>query len=173
MSDNAPTPPSAPQGGAPQGGSNVSFNIGALNIFDQIALISAAVFFLFSFFNRFRSVSYSGYGIDISAGISAWHSYAVAGLLIALVAAVLVALKAVQPSILPAGVPWPLVTAGAAALGWVLVLLRGLTYDGGSVGWSGWIVFIAGLIFAAATVIPLTGAAGSVEQQLNDKLKRN
>lgn len=173
MSDMSPTPPSAPQGGTPQSGSNTSFNISALDIFDQIALGSAAVFFLFSFFNRFNSASFSYGGFSTTAGISAWHGYAVLGLLIILVATALVAVKAIQPSILPAGVPWPLVTAGAAALGWVLVLLRGLTYSGVSVGWSGWIVFIVGLVFVAATVIPLTAAAGSVEQQLNNKLNRN
>ncbi|MGN6161531.1 MAG: hypothetical protein ACTHOG_07460 [Marmoricola sp.] len=138
-----------------------------MNIFDKIALGSAALFFLFSFFSRFRTVDVGPFG---TFGISAWHSYAVLGLLIALVAAVLVALKALQPSVLPVGAPWPLITAAAAALGWFLVLLRGLTYDGGSVGWSGWLVFLTGLIFVAATVIPLTSAAGSVEQQLNDRL---
>lgn len=171
MSFDAPTPPpSSPPPSSPPPASSASFNANNLSIFDKIALGSAAVFFLFSFFNRFRKVDIGPFG---TYGISAWHSYAVAGLLLALVAAVLVALKGLQPSILPEGVPWPLVTGGAAALGWFLVLLRGFTYSGGSVGWSGWIVFLAGLIFAAATVIPLTGAAGSVEQQLNDRLGRN
>lgn len=165
MSYEAPTPPpSSPQP------SSTAFNANNLSIFDKIALGSAAVFFLFSFFTRFRKVDIGPFG---TYGISAWHSYAVAGLLLALLATVLVALKAVQPSVLPDGVPWPLVTGAAAAVGWFLVLLRGLTYSGGSVGWSGWIVFLAGLIFAAATVIPLTSAAGSVEQQLNDKLGRS
>lgn len=166
---SAPTPPPSSQpSGAPQAGP--SFNIGAWSIFDKIALGSGALFFLFSFFNRFRSVDLGNvFGTNLgTVGISAWHSYAVAGLLIALVALVLVALKALQPSILPAGIPWPLVTAGAAALGWFIVLLRGLTYDGGSVGWSGWIVFIVGLVYVAATVIPLTSAAGNVEAKLND-----
>lgn len=175
MSFETPTPPPP---GAPQAGPGVTFNAKALSLFDLIALGAGVLFFIFSFINRYVSASFGGKSCymgycaevpEVTVGTSAWHSYAVAGLLIMLVALVLIALKALQPSVLPASLPWGIITAGVATLGWVLVLIRGLTVGGGaSLGWSGWILVIVGLVVVAAAVIPLTGAAGGVEAKLRN-----
>ena len=80
---------------------------------------------------------------------------------------------------LPGTAPWALITAGASALGVLLLLIRGLTWSesafgaSAGIGWSGWLIIIAGAVLAAATIIPLTSAAGSVEQKLNKIVPRS
>ncbi|MGN6723671.1 MAG: hypothetical protein ACTHJM_13750, partial [Marmoricola sp.] len=122
----------------------------------------------------FPGFSTSGIHMNgLSAGISAWHSYAVVGMLLVLAATVLVVIHASDIA-LPPTVPWPLAAAGAAALGTFLLLIRGLTWSesalGASVGigWSGWIVIIAGVVLTAAAVIPLTTYRSKVEQKLTN-----
>lgn len=163
-----PTPPSAP---TPPPPAPMSFDMGRWSIFDKIAVGAGAVALLFSFFTHYVSVSFSGFGASISAGVSAWHSYAVLGMLLILAAVALVLIRASDVP-LPDTVPWPLVTAGASGLGVLLLLIRGLTWSesgpGASVGigWSGWIVIIAGVVLTAAAVIPLTTYKSKVEEKL-------
>lgn len=116
------------------------------------ALISGGLAFLFSLFGSYVTVSYDGdlpIG-GISAGTSAWTSYATLGILLVLAATALVAVKAFMPDVLPANVPWHLVTLAAAGLGTVLLILRAITAGGSGVpgisvgpGWSAFLLWIA------------------------------
>ena len=171
MSYDAPTPPPTP---TPPPASNGGLNPANWNIFDKIALGAGAVVFIFSFISSYVTVSFSGFGIHASAGVSAWHSYATVGLLLMFAAVALVVVAKMEPSPLPDTVPWPLVNGAIAGLGVFLVLLRGLTWSadgvGASVGigWSGWILIIAGVVLAAATIIPLTSYRSRVESKLTN-----
>ena len=98
------------------------------------------------------SVSISGF--HASSSISAWHSYAILGLLLMFAGAAIVAARVfggVAMPKLPVGVN--VLVAGLAALGTLLVILRGFTADSGSgagysygVQWGGYILMIAGVI---------------------------
>lgn len=124
---------------------------------DQGALIAGGLTIIFSFFTAYVSVSFKGNkvlsGMDISTGISAWHSYATLGILLIVAATVLVAVKAFAKDQLPATVPWNLVVLAAAALGTLLLILRPFTIGGGGFGasvgpgWSAWIVFVTAIAF--------------------------
>lgn len=149
----------------------MSVDMRTWNIFNKIAVGAGAVALLFSFFNSYIRVSFMGHSAGVS---SAWTSYATLGMLLILAAVVLVVADTMQPAVLPDTAPWPLIIGGASALGTFLVLLRGLTWSdsalGASVGlgWSGWIVIIAGIVLVAATVIPLTSYRSTVENKLNN-----
>lgn len=168
---SAPIPPSGP---TPPAGNPVGLNPGRWHIFDKIAVGAGLVALLFSFFSAFITVSIPSVTLGGSTfgggsvGRNAWHGWAVIGLLLMIAATALVVIRTLQPPVLPDTAPWPLITAGAASLGVIIVFLRGVTYSGVSIGWSGWVLIIAGIIAAAATVIPLTSAAGSVESKLNN-----
>jgi hypothetical protein len=174
---SAPTPPPAAPTPPPAG--PPSFNVGSWNIFDKIAVGAGAVVFLFSFLKSYVTVSLSAYGLSGSGlGVSAWHSYAVLGLLMMFAAVALVVVSKMDASALPNSVPWPLINGIIAAIGVFLVLLRGLTWSasysnygvGASVGigWSGWIVILAGVVLASATIIPLTTYKSKVEEKLTN-----
>ncbi len=92
----------------------------------QGALIAGGVTLLFSFFSRFNSVDLGPLG---SGGFSAWHSYGVLAMLLVVAGVAIIALKAFSAETLPDGVPWSLAAFGAIALGTLLLILRGLTYD--------------------------------------------
>jgi len=171
MSYDAPTPPPNQPPASPQPTMNIAFNPKAWNIFDLIALGAGVLFFIFSFINRYVSASYEGFGYSVTYGASSWHSWAVPGVLLVLLAVILVAAKSLG-GLIPPTVPLALIAAAAAAVGWLLVLLRGLTVDGAHLGWSGWILVILGLIVVAAAVIPLTSAAGNVEAKLNNAVNQ-
>lgn len=178
---SAPTPP---PGATPQAGQSFNFNIAKWNIFDKIALGAGVLFFIFSLLNGFihasvKSQTFMGetYGGGSQTNGTAWHSWGWIAVLLVLAAVILVALKAVD-GIVPPTVPMPLVVAGAAGLGWLLLVIRAFTGGGYpnpagsgvsvSPGWSAWVLFIIGLAIVAAVVIPLTSAAGSVEAKLNN-----
>jgi hypothetical protein len=155
----------------------MSVDVSSWNIFEKIAVGAGGVLFIFSFISSFVTASVSFGGISASNGISAWNSYATLGLLLCFAAVALVVLQTMKPAVLPDTLPWPLVTAGGAGVGLLLLVLRAFTY-GGDVpsgsgvsvhpGWSGWIVMLAGLLIAAATIIPLTSYRSKVEDKLNN-----
>ena len=155
----------------------MSVDVSTWNIFDKIAVGAGGVIFIFSFISSFVTASVSAGPFAVSNGISAWNSYAVLGLLLMFAAVALVVLQTMQPTVLPDTAPWPLITAGGAGLGLLLLVLRAFTYGGGvpsgigvSVhpGWSGWLVMAAGVVLVAATAIPLTTYRSRVEDKLNN-----
>ena len=122
----------------------------------QGALIAGGVAILFSFFSRFNSVDLGPIG---SGGFSAWHGWGTFGMLLVVAAVAILALKSFSAETLPDGVPWNLAAFAAAALGTVILILRGFTYDFANPGWSGYIVFVAtaALTFFAFTLFKASG----------------
>ena len=116
---------------------------------EQGALITGGLATILSFFSSYVTVSAG----PISAGTSAWDSYATLGILLVIAATAIVALKAFAKDTLPDGVPWNLVALAAAGLGTLLLILRAFTYSDGGLGssvdvgpgWSGWALFVLGI----------------------------
>ncbi len=134
----------------------------------QGALIAGGVATILSFFSAYISVSYDSKltgGIDLSNGISAWHSYATLGILLVIAATAIIAIKAFAADSLPDGIPWNLAAFGAAALGLLLLVLRPLTIGGGGngvsvgPGWSGYVLWlaVAALVYFAFTLFKASG----------------
>ena len=85
----------------------------------QGAIIAGGVATIVSFISSYVSVSYDGKvaGLDLSYGISAWHSYATLGILLVIASTAMIAIKAFAADSLPDGIPVPasaLVRAGRA-----------------------------------------------------------
>lgn len=125
---------------------------------DQAVLGLGILAFIASFF-PFYGVSVNVGGFKASSSITTWHSYAVLGILLVLAATLLAAAQAFAGSSLPTmPVSANFLVAGLAALGTLLIILRGFTYDtasapGGSVGlkWGFYVVMIvciAQVVFA-------------------------
>lgn len=144
---------------------------------EQGALIAGVVALVVSFFTAYIKVSYGGKsvpGLSLSAGLSAWHSYATLGILLVIVSAVVVAIKAFAKDSLPDGVPWSLVALGTAGLGLILLILRPLTIGGGGGGVSvgpGWSAYILWIAAAALTyfTFALFKASGEKIPEINKK----
>ena len=132
---------------------------------EQGALIAGGLAIILSFFGRYISVSVDGgkaLGFSYSAGSNAWTSYATFGMLLLIAAVAVIAVKAFAGESLPAGVPWNLVAAAAAAVGTLLLILRALTVDDGGLsgvsagpGWSGYLLWVAAIaltVFAALSL---------------------
>ncbi|MDQ1696034.1 MAG: hypothetical protein QOJ03_1387 [Frankiaceae bacterium] len=106
---------------------------------DQILLGVGILAFIASFF-PFWGVSYSGpeaglLGGSGSSSVSAWHSYGTLGVLLIIAATALSAVLVFGRSSLPEiPVSWNVVLVGLSALGTILIILRGFTYDSGSIG---------------------------------------
>lgn len=92
-------------------------------------------------------------------GYSAWDGIGALGSLLIVLGVVIVAIRIFAPDLLPRKVPWHYVVAGAAALGVLILLIKGLTFgiDGPRVvqenvdtgiGWSGWLLLVLGIVFA-------------------------
>jgi hypothetical protein len=96
------------------------------------------------------SGSYGTFHVSVS--IDAWHGFALLGLLIAFAAMILWALMRFASVKLPTmQVAWEIVIPAAAALGTVLVAIRGLTYSGTSLKIGFFLLIIAGGVFIAST----------------------
>lgn len=129
--------------------------------FEQGALISGALALILSFINSYYTVSYDGPGgVSISSGTNAWTSYATLGVLLIIAATAIIAIKAFAGENLPAGAPWSLIAAGAAGVGTLLVILRAIFDNAPDVsgvsagpGWSGYLLFIAGIALTVFTVL--------------------
>jgi len=133
----------------------------SLGKFEQGALISGGIAIIVSFIGSYVTASYDGpSSISVSSGTNAWTSYATIGVLLIVVATAIVGVKAFAKENLPAGVPWSLVAAAAAALGTLLVILRAVfngapDFPGVSVGpgWSGYVLFVAGIALTVFTAL--------------------
>ncbi|MCW2749792.1 MAG: hypothetical protein JWR83_902 [Aeromicrobium sp.] len=125
---------------------------------EQGALIAGAVALVLSFFTAYISVdSVKVGGISYGGGgLSAWHSYAVFGVLLVIASAAIVAVKAFAKESLPDEVPWSLVAFGASALGLILLILRPLTIGGGGGVGPGWSAYILWIAVAALTYFTFT-----------------
>ncbi|HEY5200350.1 MAG TPA: hypothetical protein VIJ31_05510 [Acidothermaceae bacterium] len=102
------------------------------------------------------SLKFAGLGA-FNYTTNAWHSFAIVGLL-ALFAAGAATIVGVFASTIPAQrVGFGIAAASAAALGTLLVLVRGLSYGlGVKLQWGGWVLILVG---AAQTVCAIVGAA--------------
>jgi hypothetical protein len=100
----------------------------------------------------------SGFHVEIDA----WHSFAILGLL-ALFAAGAATLAGVFSSTLPAQrVGFGIAAAGAAALGTLLVVLRGLTYGRDiKLEWGGWVLIAVGVAETACAIASAATAAAA------------
>lgn len=144
----------------------MAFDFNALGKNDKVALVTGAVSTLLLFFPAYAkaSVSYNGdAGIslgDVSESKSAFVEWATLGALLILAAFVIVVLRVVVGN-LPAGVPWNLITAAAAGLGALILVIYVFTFgpDVPSIaedsidlstgpGWSGWILLPVSIVFA-------------------------
>lgn len=129
----------------------------SLGKFEQGALVAGVVALVVSFIESYVTVSAG----PISAGTNAWDSYATIGVLLLVASTAIVAVKAFARENLPAGAPWSLIAAAAAGLGTLLLILRAFTYSDGGLGssvdigpgWSGWVLFIAGIALTVFTVL--------------------
>lgn len=142
----------------------------SLGKFEQGALVAGGLSIILSFFGSYVTVDAG----PVSAGTSAWDSYATLGVLFVIVATVIVAIKAFAAENLPDGVPWSLVALAAAGLGTLLILLRAFTYDdaGGIVdvgpGWSGWALFVTTIALTVFTFLSFK-ESGEKMPDLNKK----
>lgn len=151
-------------------------NFKSLNRFDQGALIAGGLSILLSFFSSYVRVSYSGGGVvkGVSAGTSAWTSYATFGMLLIVAATAVVATRIFASSALPEGVPWNLVAVAASALGTVLIILRALTAGGGGFGvnvgpgWSGWVLFVTAIALTVCTAKLFKGSGEKLPELNKD-----
>jgi hypothetical protein len=128
----------------------------SLGKFEQGALIAGGVAIILSFFESYVTLDAG----PVSVGTNAWDSYATLGVLLVVVATAIVAVKAFSKESLPDGVPWNLAALVAAGLGTLLIILRAFTYPDGGLssvdigpGWSGWLLFLAGIALTAFTYL--------------------
>lgn len=145
---------------------------------DQGALISGALAVIFTFIGSYITVSVKVSSISSSAGHNAWDGWSTLGSLLLIAALALVAIRIFAKDTLPAGVPWNLVTFAAAALGTVIIVLKGLTFgapDGipssavdAGMGWSGWILSILAIVFTVFTAL-LFKESGEEIPEINKK----
>jgi hypothetical protein len=129
--------------------------------FEQGALIAGVLALILSFISNYVTASYDGPGdLNVSAGTNAWTSYATLGILLVIAATAIVAVKAFARENLPDGVPWNLAAAALAGVGTLLLILRAV-FPGGpdgagysiGPGWSGYLLFIAGIALTVFTVL--------------------
>jgi hypothetical protein len=148
----------------------MAFDFKALKKHDQGLLVAGAVAVLLTFFPAYAKASVeakdSALGsIGGSEDRSAWVEWATIGSLLLIVAFVIVVLKLIG-NILPAGAPWGLVAAVAAAVGTVLLALYVFTFGpdvpdsvkdsleiSTGPGWSGWLLLLSAVIFTALAFV--------------------
>lgn len=131
-----------------------------LGLNEQATMAAGVVAIILSFFPAYVTVSLGPY----SSGATAWHSFATVGILLVIVATALAALKAFAVEYLPAGVPWTIVITACAGLGTLLLLLRGLTVTHAGLGWSGWVLVIAGVVMTAFAALALKASGEDLSQ---------
>ena len=147
---------------------------------DQGALVTGALAVIFTFIGSYITVSAksSVAGVSYSAGHNAWDGWSTLGSLLLIAAFALVAIRIFAPEVLPAGIPWNLITLAAAAVGTVIVVLKGLTFgvpggipsdavDAGP-GWSGWVLFVLSIAFTVFTAL-LFKESGEKLPEVNKK----
>lgn len=156
--------PESPSGGRARGG----FDLSTVNRNDLGVMIAGVVAFIASFL-PYWGVSAGPY----HASVTAWHSYAILGLLLVFAAAIVIAVVTFASGSmprLPIGVH--LAAAVAAAIGTLLLILRAFTYphasfSGGSYGakWGAYVLFVAGIAEVVFAVLGMREAGEKVAWQ--------
>lgn len=156
----------------------MAVDLNALSRNEQGALVAGTAAILLSFVSSYLRVELEGSdaipGFDVSAGSSAWTSYATLGILLVIVATVVVAIKAFSAQALPADVPWNFVALVTAGLGTVLLILRALTAGGDAPGvsvgpgWSGWLLFLAVIALTIFTALAFRESGEQVPEVRRD-----
>ena len=126
------------------------FDLKQINRNDQAILGAGILFLLLSFFAPFYG--YTGptfHGLG-NYSVTAWHSYGFLGVLLIIIAAGIVAARVFgNVSLPPLPVAPNVLVAGLAALGFVILLIRGFSYPSGrDVGfeWGAWVLFILAIV---------------------------
>jgi hypothetical protein len=132
---------------------------------DLAVMAAGAAALVFSFL-PYWGVSYKIQGVGgASASVNAWHGVALLGVLLLVAAASIVAARVFGGATLPTlPVGWNLLVAGLAALGTVILIIRGFTYGnngfsgfGSSVSsgvkWGGYLLFIAAIVETAFAIM--------------------
>ena len=144
-------------------------DIKALPRNDQAVLGLGVLAFIASFF-PFYGVSVNLGGFKASESINTWHSYAVLGILLVLAATLLAAAQVFAGSSLPS-MPMSanFLVAALAAVGTLLIVIRGFTYDsastpGGSVGlkWGFYVMLVVCVAQVVFAVIRLRASCESM-----------
>ncbi len=117
--------------------------------------IGAAIIFFITSFLPFVGASVGGLGggFKISVSEDAWHSYGLIGVLIVLIAIAVWAVQRFTAVELPTWqVSWNVAIPAAAAIGTLIIVLRGITY-GSPIGlrYGFFLVVISGIVFAVST----------------------
>jgi hypothetical protein len=128
------------------------FDLKQINRNDQ-GILGAGILAFIASFLPYYGASYHVGPIHGSVSVSAWHSYAILGLLLIFAAAGITAARVFGGKGLPTlPVGTNVLVGGLAGLGTLLVILRGYTAGGGSgvgysygVMWGGYVLFIAGI----------------------------
>src|SRR5699024_3663864 len=131
-----------------------------LGINEQGAMAAGIVVLILSFIPSYITVSIGPF----NEGVNAWHSFATLGILLVIVATGVVAVKSFAAEYLPEGVPWNMVATPCAGLGTLLLLLRGLTVSHAGMGWSGWVLVIAGVVMTAFAALAMKAAGEDLSQ---------
>lgn len=144
---------------------------------DQGALIAGGIAIIVSFIGSYVTVSYDGPASDVLGGFSgggsnAWTSYATLGMLLIVAAIAVVGVKAFAAENLPDGVPWNLAAAAAAGLGTLLLILRAISYGGGSElagisvgpGWSAFVLWIACIALTVFAVLSFKSSGEKIPE---------
>lgn len=141
---------------------------------DLGVMVAGAAALVFSFLPYW---GYSVKAVGLGSGdysVSAWHSYATLGLLLLIAAAGIVGARVFGGVELPAlPVGWRVIVAGLAALGALLVILRGVTIGGGDfsafgssissgVKWGGYLLFLAAIAETAFAVMAVRESGETV-----------
>ncbi|MGH8890251.1 MAG: hypothetical protein ACRDV3_10940, partial [Acidothermaceae bacterium] len=91
-------------------------------------IVGAAIVAFIASFLPYYGVSYNFAGIHESASVNAWHGYAIIGLLFVFAAGAIVAARVFANANLPQlPVGVNVLVAGLAAIGTLLVIIRGFT----------------------------------------------
>jgi hypothetical protein len=107
-------------------------------------------------------------GLNVS--ITAWHGWALLGVLLLIAAAGVVAARVFADVTMPTlPVGWHVVVTAVAALGTLLVIVRGFTYPHASFGgasygvkWGGYLLFVAAIAETVFAVLALRESGESV-----------
>jgi hypothetical protein len=133
-----------------------------VNTNDLGVMAAGVAVFVFSLLPYWGLSGGNGFG-GLNVSITAWHGWALLGVLLLIAAAGVVAARVFAGVTLPPlPVGWHVVVAGLAGLGALLVIIRGFTYPhasfaGASYGvkWGGYLLFLAAIAETVFAVLAL------------------